>query len=221
MTSKDHRRLFRTRPATILHFRSAWTIWFPVSVMAIGLSGCQPQGESNRDPDSTTAQVAKAEFSSEPARPSSLLSGLDLVDDSTKLSDELVSGMRFSDVHEELGLQYVFDNGASPRKLMPESTSGGCGWLDYDADGWFDLFFAQGGDSGAETWVGQPVDELYRNRMGRLFVPVTRQAMLVDVGYGHGVAVADFDDDGFDDVYVTNVGPDALYPTWETARSRT
>jgi len=121
-------------------------------------------------------------------------------------------GLRFTDVHDELGLNFVFDNGKSRARLMLESTSGGVGWLDYDGDGWWDLYLPQGGNPFTQDEPQRSSnDELYANREGRQFVRVTNQAGLRDVEFGHGVAIGDFDNDGFDDIYVTNVGPDILY----------
>lgn len=120
--------------------------------------------------------------------------------------------LKFNDVHEELGLEFVFDNGTSPAKLMVESTSGGAGWLDYDGDGWWDLFLPQGGNPFAEGQARRTSnDQLFRNLEGRAFVRVTSPAGLEDAEFGHGTAIGDFDNDGFDDIYVTNVGPDILY----------
>uniref|UniRef100_A0A7C2P3W5 CRTAC1 family protein n=1 Tax=Schlesneria paludicola TaxID=360056 RepID=A0A7C2P3W5_9PLAN len=121
-------------------------------------------------------------------------------------------GLRFVDVHEEAGLNFVLDNGHSRARLMVESTVGGAGWLDYDGDGWWDLFLPQGGNpftEGVERRTSN--DELFRNLDGVRFARVTEQAGIRDADFGHGVSVGDFDDDGFDDVYVCNVGPDRLY----------
>lgn len=130
-----------------------------------------------------------------------------------KVSETLpAGGVRFSDVHGQIGLEFVCDNGASRKKLMVESTAGGAGWLDYDSDGWPDLYLPQGGNPFAEDQMRRPSnDQLFRNVFGRAFVRVTEQAGISDAEFGHGVAVGDFDNDGFDDVYVTNVGPDILY----------
>jgi hypothetical protein len=116
-------------------------------------------------------------------------------------------------VHEEVGLQFIFDNGSSRAKLMVESTSGGAGWLDYDCDGWWDLYLPQGGNPFVDDQSRRSSnDELFRSIAGRRFVRATGAAGLHDAEFGHGVTVGDFDDDGYDDVFVTNVGAnDKLY----------
>ncbi len=120
--------------------------------------------------------------------------------------------VRFIDSHTSAGVEFVFQNGAAAaKKLMPEATAGGAGWLDYDADGLPDLYFAQGGECWQRSWEGQPVDELYRNRGLGTFAAVTNSARLTDEAFGHSVAVGDYNEDGFDDIYVGNVGEDALH----------
>ncbi|GIX04205.1 MAG: hypothetical protein KatS3mg114_0074 [Planctomycetaceae bacterium] len=128
-------------------------------------------------------------------------------------SREPTHHLHFTEAHRELGFRFVFDNGASPQKLMLESTAGGAAWLDYDADGWWDIYCAQGGNPfqpRSERRSSQ--DQLFRNLGGKEFENVTAWIGIDDEDFGHGVAIGDFDDDGFDDVYVTNVGgPDRLY----------
>ncbi|MCY2986638.1 MAG: CRTAC1 family protein, partial [Planctomycetota bacterium] len=119
----------------------------------------------------------------------------------------------FLDVHEAAGIHFRFDNGDDARQLMVLSTAGGCGWLDYDNDGHWDLFVAQGGDPAPppERENERPLDRLYRNRGDGTFEDVTEFTGCRDRGFSHGIAVGDFDDDGFDDVLVTNVGRNTLY----------
>jgi len=120
--------------------------------------------------------------------------------------------IRFVDAADETGLNFVFDNGHSRARLMVESTSGGVGWLDYDGDGWWDLYLPQGGNPFAEDESRRSSnDDLFRNREGREFTRVTEQAGLRDEEFGHGAVTGDFDNDGFDDIYVSNVGADILY----------
>ena len=119
--------------------------------------------------------------------------------------------LEFTDVHKDKSVEFTFDNGSSPKKLMPESTAGGGGWLDYDADGRPDLFFAQGGALDTTDWNNQPVDALFRNTADGKFVATTQSAGITDSQYGHGVSSGDFNNDGFPDLYVSNVGPDVLF----------
>jgi hypothetical protein len=100
---------------------------------------------------------------------------------------------------------------------MVEAIGGGVGWLDFDRDGLWDLYFNQGGNPAAVDRSGEPIDRLYRRQPAAAgeqaggFVDVTDACGIRERGYGQGVAVGDFDDDGFDDVYVTNVGANTLY----------
>ncbi|QDU37377.1 FG-GAP repeat protein [Maioricimonas rarisocia] len=176
--------------------------------------GCGPDGSSDLpDGSGAAAAVRSTDGADRPAsKPrGGLFADLDLDDNEKQETAAAGSRLAFSDVHSEAGIEFVYDNGASPRKLMPESTSGGAAWIDYDQDGWPDLFFPQGGSFEATSWDDQPKDELFRNLGDGRFASVAQACRLVDVEFGHGVAVADFDNDGFDDVYVCNVGPDVLY----------
>jgi len=196
--------------------RRSGLVCLPVVVALI--QGCGPTGTSST-PEATDGAVSAAETAgdrgtAEPSVPASrggLFENLDLETDTSEQSSSVGRRLRFSDVHTEAGIEFVYDNGASPKKLMPESTSGGAAWIDYDLDGWPDLFFPQGGSFDATSWDDQPKDELFRNLGDGRFTSVARACRLVDVEFGHGVAVADFDNDGFDDVYVCNVGADVLY----------
>jgi len=118
------------------------------------------------------------------------------------------TAIHFDDLHADLGIEFQFDSGANGRALMPESVGGGGGWIDFDRDGRPDLYLVQGGNP-----TQQPChpdgDRLYRNLSNR-FVDVTAASRRADPGYGQGLAVGDFDNDGFDDLLVTNLGPDVL-----------
>jgi hypothetical protein len=117
----------------------------------------------------------------------------------------------FVDVTDRAGLNFQYDNGADGHQLMVEATGGGCGWIDYDHDGFIDMFFPQGGDPARAGTVDQPIDQMFRNRDAETFENVTVMAGIVGHDYGQGIAVGDFDNDGFDDFLVTNVGPNQLY----------
>lgn len=93
---------------------------------------------------------------------------------------------------------------------MVEATGGGAAWVDYDRDGLLDLYFCQGGNPATTARETEPLDQLYRQTSSGQFVCTTDGAAIIERQYGQGVSVADFDDDGFDDIYVTNVGPNTL-----------
>ena len=177
-------------------------------VLAMLLSGC---GNEATPTASAKISAAEIETTPPPAHPGRLLEGLGAPAPVPMDVDAPVQGPVFADVHEEAGIQFVFDNGTSHDKLMVESTSGGGGWLDYDADGWPDLYLPQGGNPFNDEARRPSADQLYRNMSGGRFECVTDAAIPADTEFGHGVIVGDFDEDGFDDVFVSNVGPDVLY----------
>jgi tetratricopeptide (TPR) repeat protein len=110
----------------------------------------------------------------------------------------------FVDDAEAAGLRFVQDNGQTPNKLLPETMSGGVALLDHDGDGRLDVYLVQGG---AFPPPAKPAegDRLYRNRGDGTFEDVTVRAGLdrAGQGYGHGVAVGDYDNDGRPDVFIT------------------
>jgi hypothetical protein len=117
----------------------------------------------------------------------------------------------FEDVAGARRLSHVYANGEAGQSLMVEAIGGGAGWLDFDRDGRWDVYLVQGGDPTAPDRSTQPGDQLFWNggRVG--FADVSLPAGIDERAYGQGVAIGDFDDDGFDDIYVTNVGPNTLY----------
>jgi hypothetical protein len=120
------------------------------------------------------------------------------------------SRVRLTDVTGAAGLTFRHTNGAYGGKLLPETLGSGCAFLDYDADGWIDILLVNG-----TSWAGHRGERttlrLYRNNRNGTFTDVTRRAGLDVEMYGMGVAVGDYDNDGFPDVYVTAVGQNRLF----------
>ena len=118
----------------------------------------------------------------------------------------------FEDIGEKAGLTMmnVF-GGVDTKKYIIETTGTGVAIFDYDNDGWPDIFIVNGttleGDSGAKA----PTNHLYRNNHDGTFTDVTVKAGLVATGWGQGVCVGDYDNDGWDDLYVTYYGKNRLY----------
>lgn len=119
---------------------------------------------------------------------------------------------RFVDLAERARLRFAYENGRSPLRQLPETSGGGIGLLDYDGDGWLDVYLVQGGPFPPEpNRTGG--DRLFRNRGDGAFEDVTERSGLSGLvrGYGHGVSVADFDNDGDPDLFLTRWRAYALY----------
>lgn len=119
---------------------------------------------------------------------------------------------QFSVVTPEIGIQFTFDSDIVPdRFLLPEIFGGGLAWIDYDRDGWFDLFIPNGCALGSpQRHSNSTTGHLWRNFRGNAFTEVTTQADAGLVMFGQGCAVADYDNDGFDDLFIAGYGPDRL-----------
>ena len=117
----------------------------------------------------------------------------------------------FADRASVLGLDFQYDNGAQGKLLMVESIGGGAGWLDFDRDDLPDVYFSQGGSADAADAERRPADELFRQHPDATFSSVTAASATGDRNYSQGVAVGDIDGDGFEDIFVCNVGANTFY----------
>ena len=119
---------------------------------------------------------------------------------------------KFVDAAIALGIDFQFFEDRVPgRFLLPEVMGGGAGWLDYDGDGWRDLYFPNGAVLDPQSnSPAVPGDRLFRNFRGQRFTDISSVAQAAVGGYGQGVAVGDFDADGFTDVFVSRYGNDQL-----------
>jgi enediyne biosynthesis protein E4 len=118
--------------------------------------------------------------------------------------------IQFTDVTRPAGIDFTHYTGAFGRKYLPETLGPGVAFIDYDGDGWQDLFFTNGKD-----WPGRPrrpsTPHLFRNNRNGTFSDVTRAAGLAIDAYGLGVAAADYDNDGDSDLFITVVGQSLLF----------
>ena len=108
-------------------------------------------------------------------------------------------GFRLVDITGGAGIQFRHNSGAYGGKLLPETLGAGCAFLDYDGDGWQDILLINGMDWPAHK-RGRSTLKLYRNNRNGTFSDVTRSAGLDVEMYGMGVAIGDYDNDGFPDI---------------------
>jgi tetratricopeptide (TPR) repeat protein len=168
------------------------------------------------------------------------------------IESQLSPSPAFTDDAEAVGLRFTFDNGQTTQHLLPETMSGGIGLIDYDGDGWMDVYCVQGGSlegqansslaldpprppgervpEGRVRGPGQstaqvtphnepeeppPGDTLFHNRGDGTFEDVTRATGIARIawgkGYGLGVAVGDYDNDGHPDLFISRLERYALY----------
>ncbi len=122
-----------------------------------------------------------------------------------------VDHIRLTDITRTSGIEFEHVNGAFGKKWMPETIGSGGGFLDYNNDGWPDVFLVNG-----SYWPGQRTDgnppspALYRNNGNGTFTDVSSSAGLNFSVYGMGCSIADFDADGDQDIYITAVGTNVL-----------
>jgi enediyne biosynthesis protein E4 len=109
------------------------------------------------------------------------------------------------------GIKWVHTAGRSPVKHLPETSGAGCAFLDYDNDGWMDIYLVNSGKCDFYNPPRPLRNALYRNNRDGTFTDVTERAGVGGGGYGMGVAVGDYDGDGFPDLYVTQYGCNILY----------
>ena len=116
----------------------------------------------------------------------------------------------FSDLTTAAGIQFHHNNGGYGGKFLPETLGSGCAFLDYDGDGWQDILLVNGMDWAAHKRQRSTL-KLYRNNRNGTFTDVTRSAGLDIEMYGMGVAVGDFNNDGFVDIFISCVGQSHLF----------
>jgi hypothetical protein len=117
----------------------------------------------------------------------------------------------FSDITAQAGINFKHENGASPQKFMPETMGAGALIFDYDNDGWPDIFLVNGGSFVDPKAAAAARHRLYRNNRNGTFTDTTASSGIVVSGFGMGACSADFDNDGWADLYVTGVESNKLY----------
>jgi len=117
---------------------------------------------------------------------------------------------QFTNISQAAGIRFVHNSGATGKRYLPETLGAGVAFIDYDNDGWQDIVFANG-----EDWPGalqhSSTLKLYHNNRNGTFTDVTQKSGLGISIYGMGIAVGDYDNDGYDDLFITAVGQSRLF----------
>ena len=124
---------------------------------------------------------------------------------------EKLAPVQFSDVTAGAGIRFRHNNGAYGKKYLPETTGSGCAFLDYDRDGWPDILLINGMDFADAPKKRRSVPALYHNNQNGTFSDVTAGSGLGQPMYGMGVAIGDYDNDGWDDIFITALGQNRLF----------
>ena len=181
------------------------SVCVPVA-LAFVLSGCKAKQQPSATPAQSSAAnvAARSAANVEGVTPAAIPAG------NLAAAPRPSGPITFSDVAAEAGVHFRHNNGAFGKKYLPETMGSGVCVIDYDNDGWPDLFFVNGTDwPGHKTHHSLPA--LYHNNHDGSFTDVTSQAGLGVEMYGLGCAVGDYDNDGNDDLYITAIGGSRLF----------
>ena len=122
----------------------------------------------------------------------------------------LATGPRFADITRQAGINFVHNTGAFGKRYLPETMGPGCAFIDYDNDGNPDILLVNGADFAGHKSKRTTL-KLYHNNGDGTFTDVTTRAHVDAEIYGMGAAIGDYDNDGWDDIYVTGLGESRLF----------
>src|SRR5438105_3088850 len=121
------------------------------------------------------------------------------------------SSIKFQDIAEKAGVHFVTENSPTPEKHQPETMPGGVALFDYDGDGLLDIYLVNGAEMPSLVKTGPKYyNRLFRNNGDGTFTDATERAEVSGAGYGMGVAVGDYDNDGWTDLFLANVNGNGL-----------
>jgi hypothetical protein len=179
-----------------------------VAVLAIG---CGHKAAEDKKPAPASAQAPSSTPSpAEPVSPTVAPASPDAAAHADPGTTRPSGPIQFVDVTAQAGIHFKHNTGAFGNKYLPETMGSGVCFIDYDNDGWPDIFLVNSMDW-PEHKSGKSFPALYHNNHDGTFTDVTRQAGLAIETFGLGCAVGDYDNDGFDDLYLTTVGSNHLF----------
>lgn len=177
-------------------------------IVALGFLGCQPAESPTSDQaePSSKEEIQDQQDTEVAIRPSAAS-----LSEVPAKREPLEHHIRLTEIAEDLSVAHTYDNGANGELLMFESIGGGVGWIDIQRDGLLDLFCVQGGSIGASNDSRNDPDALFVQSPDSQFRMISEEAGISETNYGQGVTIGDFDNDGFDDIYITNVDRNQLW----------
>jgi enediyne biosynthesis protein E4 len=176
--------------------------------MALFAMGCKQRSSEQTSQASPTPSAPAAAAS--PSSPASTPAPNAASPEPTETTRRPSGPITFVDVTSQAGIHFKHNTGAFGKKYLPETMGSGVCVIDYDNDGWPDIFLVNSMDW-PEHKTGKSYPALYHNNHDGTFTDVTREAGLAIETYGLGCAVGDYDNDGYDDLYLTTVGSNHLY----------
>jgi enediyne biosynthesis protein E4 len=193
-------------------FLSSWVLranWALLSLALVFQAGCGRKPTDETKPQATSQESQKAPDSPPPPPKVAEPSASNAIQ--ADAAPTRPSGpIEFVDITSQAGIHFKHNAGNFGKKYLPETMGSGVCFIDYDNDGWPDIFFVNSMDW-PEHKTSKSYPALYHNNHDGTFTDVTKQAGLAVETYGMGCAVGDYDNDGFDDLYLTTLGSNHLY----------
>lgn len=180
-------------------------LWFFLAALVCS-SGCKPQPVNEKHSFAQSAPTADRGITPNATSPATIAG----VPPSPELFERPSGPIEFTDVTAQAGIHFKHNSGAFGKKYLPETMGSGVCFIDYDNDGWQDILLINSMDWPGHN-SGNSFPALYHNNKDGTFTDVTKQAGLAMEMYGLGCAVGDFDNDGYDDIYITTVGSNHLF----------
>ena len=168
----------------------------------LGITSCQQKSSS--EPAATPAGLVPAAIAATPQPPSPQ------PEQKAEKPSRPSGPIEFTDITAQAGIHFKHNSGAFGKKYLPETMGSGVCFIDYDNDGWQDILLVNSMDWPGHA-SGKSFPALYHNNHDGTFTDVTRQAGLAVEMYGLGCTVGDYDNDGYDDIYITTVGHNHLF----------